>query len=82
MDTKKELDIICSLAVIFAFIFSPIGIILGIVGLIKSNKLQDKQHRYFSIWSIVVGTFLIIIVLVALIYFNSASPSNYVPLRS
>lgn len=65
MTDKKNLNSISYifgvLSVIFAFFVPGAGVVLGIMGLIQSNKIKSRQAKRLSIIGIVLSILFVIL---------------------
>ncbi|MBN2454052.1 DUF4190 domain-containing protein [Candidatus Woesearchaeota archaeon] len=75
---NKNLAII---ALVLAFFFPLVGLIIGIVALVKINK-EGGEGKGMAIAAIVIGAIMTLLAPVlfgAIAYFGILSPSNFVP---
>ena len=81
--TGQNTSIWAILAIIFAFVFSPLGIIFGIVALREIKNNPNLKGRGLAIAGIVIGGIFILIIITAillpLIYFGALSPDKQLP---
>ena len=80
--TGQNTSIWAILAIVFAFVFSPLGIIFGIVALREIKKNPNLKGRGLAIAGIVIGgifTLVIIAAFLLLIYFGALSPDKQLP---
>ena len=71
------------LAIIFAFLFPPLGVIFGIVALVKTNNNPNLSGKVLAIIALIIGLFLSLIVLLFgiafLAYFEVLNPARFLP---
>lgn len=78
---KKQANILAILGLVFAFFIPLVGLVLSIIGLIQSNKLNDGKG--IAIGGIVTSAIMfvlqliIIIILIFVLSFSSISNDDY-----
>jgi uncharacterized membrane protein len=68
MTNSKAISI---LAVIFSFLFFPVGLVLGIIGLRFANKSGDRSSKNWSIVAIVICCVKIVLWIIALVLLST-----------
>ena len=71
---SKQTSILAIVALILSIIISPVGLILGIIALIRINKNSNLGGKGLAIASIIIGVILTIISIGIQLYFNQYAP--------
>jgi peptidyl-prolyl cis-trans isomerase B (cyclophilin B) len=82
--SSQKTSVLAILSLIFAFIFCPIGLILGIIALSNIKKNPNIKGRGLAIAGIIISVVFMIIPLILIIIAYSAfsgylSPASYLP---
>ena len=72
--SQKHMSILAIVALILSIIISPVGLILGIIALIRINKNSNLGGKGLAIASIIIGVILTIISIGIQLYFNQYAP--------
>ena len=72
--SQKQTSILAIVALILSIIISPVGLILGIIALIRINKNSNLGGKGLAIASIIIGAILTIISIGIQLYFNQYAP--------
>ena len=62
----KKYNTLCILAIIFSFVFYPVGLILGIIALSQIKKTKEKG-RGLALTPIVIGFILLALIVIVII---------------
>jgi uncharacterized Tic20 family protein len=73
---SKEYDIIAILAIIFGFLFPPLGLLFGIISLQRIKKNPNLQGKGLAIIGIVMGILTLIATVVIIIWVFSLPTEN------
>jgi hypothetical protein len=73
------------LSIIFAFLFGLLGLIFGIIALVKISKDPNLKGKELAIAgiiiSVVIGPIIFLMTIGAIAYFGVLNPSNFLPVR-
>ena len=82
---EKKTNVLAILSLIFAFLFSLLGLIFGIIALVQIGKNPYQKGKGLAIagiiLSLVIGPIIFLIMLGSLAYFQVLSPSAMLPNR-
>jgi len=65
--SRKKFNLFAILSIIFSFVFSPLGLIFGIVALNQIKKTKEKG-KGLATFSIIWGCFVILIVITSIVW--------------
>ena len=63
----KKYNTLSILSIIFAFIFSPVGLVLGIIALSQIKK-SGERGKGLAIFSIIWGAILLMLVVIGILW--------------